>query len=57
MRCPTHTAGYRLDLVMTDASEIVDVFVGTTLPITALSVVCFMLSNLFRSSMSEVLSS
>ena len=29
--CPTHIAGNRLDLVMTDAPDIVDVFVGTPL--------------------------
>ena len=29
VRCPTHIAGSRLDLVMTDAYDIVDVFVGT----------------------------
>ena len=29
VRCPTHIAGKRLDLVMTDAPDIVDVFVGT----------------------------
>ena len=27
--CPTHIAGNRLDLMMTDALDIVDVFVGT----------------------------
>ena len=31
VRCPTHIAGNRLDIVMTDVSEIVDVFVGTPL--------------------------
>ena len=31
VRCPTHIAGNRLDLVMTDAPDIVDVFVGTPL--------------------------
>ena len=30
-RCPTHIAGNRLDLVMTDVPDIVDVFVGTPL--------------------------
>ena len=51
--CPTHIAGNRLDLLMTNVSDIVDVFVGTplgisdhcfvscVLRITALSVVCF----------------
>ena len=28
VRCPTHIAGNRLDLVMTDVTDIVDVFVG-----------------------------
>ena len=31
VRCPTHIAGIRLDLVMTDVPDIVDVFVGTPL--------------------------
>ena len=31
VRCLTHIAGNRLDLVMTDATDIVDVFVGTPL--------------------------
>ena len=31
VRCPTHIAGNRLDLVMTDVPDIVDVFVGTPL--------------------------
>ena len=31
VRGPTHTAGNRLDLVMTDVFDIVDVFVGTPL--------------------------
>ena len=31
VHCPTHIVGYRLDLAMTDALEIVDVFVGTPL--------------------------
>ena len=31
VRCPTHIAGNRLNLVMTDVPDIVDVFVGTTL--------------------------
>ena len=31
VRCPTHIAGNRLDLVMMDAPDIVDVFVGTPL--------------------------
>ena len=31
VRCSTHIAGNRLDLVMTDAPDIVDVFVGTPL--------------------------
>ena len=29
--CPTHIAGNRLDFVMTDVPDIVDVFVGTPL--------------------------
>ena len=29
VRCPTHIAGNRLDLVMMDVPGIVDVFVGT----------------------------
>ena len=29
IRCPTQIAGDRLDLVMTDVPDIVDVFVGT----------------------------
>ena len=29
--CPTHIAGNRLDLVMTDATDTVDVFVGISL--------------------------
>ena len=31
VRCPTHIAGNRLDLLMTDVPDIVDVFVGTPL--------------------------
>ena len=31
MRCPTHIAGNRLDLVMTNVPDIVDVVVGTPL--------------------------
>ena len=31
VRCPTHIAGNRLDLAMTDVPDIVDVFVGTPL--------------------------
>ena len=31
MRCPTHIAGNRLDLVMTDVPDIADVVVGTPL--------------------------
>ena len=31
VRCPTHIAGNRLDFVMTDVPDIVDVFVGTPL--------------------------
>ena len=53
MRCPTHIAGNRLDLVMTDVPDIVDVVVGTPL---GTSDHCFVLSSLCRSTMSEVLS-
>ena len=44
-------------IVMTDASYIVDVLVGTPLGTSdhCFSVVCFGLSNLYRSTMSEVL--
>ena len=31
VRCPTHIAGNRFDLVMTDVPDIVDVVVGTPL--------------------------
>ena len=31
MRCPTHSAPNKLDLVMTDVPDIVDVVVGTPL--------------------------
>ena len=31
VHCPTHIAGNRLDFVMTDVPDIVDVFVGTPL--------------------------
>ena len=31
VRCPTDISGNRLDLVMTDVPDVVDVFVGTTL--------------------------
>ena len=34
VRCPTDIAGNRLELVMTDAPDIVDVFVGTPLGIS-----------------------
>ena len=30
-RCPTHIAGNRLDLVMTEVTDVVDVFVGAPL--------------------------
>ena len=53
VRCPTRIAGNRLDLVMINAPDIVNVFVGL---ITALSVLCFRLGNLYWSTMSEVLS-
>ena len=58
VRCRTHIAGNRLDFVITDTPDTVDVFVGTPLEllITALSVVCFGLNILYRSIMSEVLS-
>ena len=52
--CPTHIAGSRLDLVMTDVPDIEDVFVGTLLK-AVLSVVCFGWSHLYRSTISEVL--
>ena len=47
VRWPTHIAGNRPDLMMTDVPDIVHVFVGTPLgtSITALSVVCFRLSK------------
>ena len=58
VRCPTHITGNRLDIVMTDALDIVDVLLVLywELLITALSVVCFGLCNMYRSTMSEVLS-
>ena len=54
----TRISGNRLDLAMTDVLGIVDVVVGlhSALQITALSVVCLVLSSLCRSTMSEVLS-
>ena len=57
VRCLTHIADNRFYLVMTDVPDIVDVFVGTPLGtlITALSVVCFGLNNLYRNTISEVL--
>ena len=56
--CPTHIAGNRLDLVMTDVPDIAYVFVATPLRTftAALSVVCLGLNNLYRSTISEVLS-
>ena len=36
MSCATHNAGNRLDLVMTDVPDIVDVVVGTPLSISLL---------------------
>ena len=58
VRCPTHIGGNRLDLVMTDVPGIVDVFVGTPLvTFDHCFVSCvFGLSNLYRSTISEVLS-
>ena len=55
VRCPTHIAGHRLDLVMTDVQ--VDV-VGTPLGTSdhCMSVVGIVLSSQCRSTMSEVLS-
>ena len=53
VRCHTHIAGNRLDLVMTDAPEIVylcSMELQWELLITALSVVCLGLSNLYRST-------
>ena len=57
MRGPTHIVGNRLNLVMTDVSDIVDVFIGTPLGTSdhCLSVVCFVLSSQCQSTMSEVL--
>ena len=48
--------GNSLDLVMTDVPDIVDVFVDThwEILITPLPAVCFGLSNLYRSTISEV---
>ena len=43
MCCPTHIAGNRLDLVMADVPDIVDVFVGTPLGTSDHSFVCCML--------------
>ena len=58
VRCSTPIPGNRLDLVMTDIPDIVDVVVGilrTSLQIAALSVVCFVSSSLCRSTMSKIL--
>ena len=57
IRCLTHIAGNRLDLVIMDAPDIAEVFVDTPLGTydPALSVVCFELSNLYPSTMSQVL--
>ena len=60
---PTHIAGNKLDLVMTDAPGIVDVFIGTPLRTSEQSFVSCVLwveqseCNLYQSTMSEVLSS
>ena len=63
VRCPTHIAGNRLDLVMSDATDIVDVFVGTPLGtsdhrslLCITSDHCFGLSNLYLIIMSKALS-
>ena len=58
VRCLTNISGNKLDLVMTDAPEIVDMLLvlHLTLLITTLSVVCFWLGNQYLSTMSEVLS-
>ena len=57
VRCFTHIAGNRPDLVMTDEPDRVDVFVGhLELLITAVSVECVGSSNLYQNTMSEVLS-
>ena len=59
VRCPTHIAGNRLDLVMDHVPYsrcAWSLVLHSALQITALSVVCFVLSNLCRSTMSEVLS-
>ena len=56
--CPSHIAGNRLDLVMTDVPDIVDVFVGTPLgTFDHCFVSCVLrVRNLYRSAISEVLS-
>ena len=50
LRCPTHIAGNRLDLLMTDVPDIVDVVICTPLGTSdhRLSVVCFVLSRRCR---------
>ena len=57
--CSTHISGSNLGLVTIDVPDIVDVFGSlafhSALQITALSVVFCVLSNLCRSTMSEVL--
>ena len=57
VRCPTHIAGNRVDRMMTDVLDIVDVVVGTPLGTSdhCFSVVCFVLNNLCQSTISEVL--
>ena len=56
--CPTHIAhtSNRLNLLITDAHDIVDVFVGTPLVSSdhCLPVVCFWLINLYQSTISDV---
>ena len=58
MRGPSHIAGNRLYLLMTEVPAIVDVSLElhSVLQITALLVVCFVLSSLCGSTMPEVLS-
>ena len=57
VRGPTHIAGNRLDLVMTDVPDITDVVVGTPLGTSDHCFVSFVLrvSSLCRSTISEVL--
>ena len=56
VRSPTHIAGNRLDLVMTDGPVIVDVFRGTPLGTSDHCFVsCVIRVGLYRSTISEVL--